>query len=64
MADQRSRGGKKEGTDAPQGQSEKQQPVHAVDPNAANHNEPGGRPPAGEPGGPKENAGQTRPQND
>ena len=64
MADQRSRGGKKEGTSAPPGQSEQHQPVHVDDTNAANHNEPGGRPPAGQPGGPKPNAGQTRPQHD
>jgi len=49
MADQRSRGGKKEGTQNPQN-SEKHQTV----------GEKPERPAEGQPGGPKPNAGQTR----
>jgi len=63
MADQRSRGGKKEGTNAPPGQSEKQL-IRYPESQAGDLPEPGGRPPAGEPAGPRPNAGQTRPQDD
>jgi hypothetical protein len=63
MADQRSRGGKKSGTDKPQGQSEQHQPAHQNDAKLDDQKE-SSRPPAGQPGGPKPNAGQTRPQKD
>ena len=62
MADQRSRGGKKEDTSAPQGQPEKQQPITFPESQAGDLPEPGGRPPAAEPVGPGANAGQARPQ--
>jgi hypothetical protein len=53
MADQRSRGGKKVGTDDPK-HSEKHQTI----------GEKPERPGPGQPGGPKPNAGQSRPQSD
>ena len=57
MADQRSRGGKKLGRNAPPGRTEQHEPVHLPE---------GGRdtlrPPEGQPGGPKPSAGKARPE--
>jgi hypothetical protein len=50
MADQQSRGGKKEGKAAAPGESEKHQTTKPV----------AERPPEGQPGGPKQHEGQTR----
>ena len=56
LADQTSRGGKKEGS-GQGGESEKHQGVHEGDEQEQNQ-----RPPAGQPGGPKPNQGKTRPE--
>jgi hypothetical protein len=58
MADQRSRGGKKKGADAPTpGQSEQHQTTHEREGQQESQ-----RPDEGEPGGPKQSAGHTRPE--
>lgn len=56
MADQRSRGGKKLGRDAPPGRTEQHEATHLPEAERAV------RPPKGEPGGPKPSAGKTRPE--
>lgn len=58
MADQQSRGGKKHGDLESRGQREKHLSTHQGQEKNAGEQ----RPPAGQPGGPKPNAGQTRPQ--
>jgi hypothetical protein len=56
VADQKNRGGKKEGT-GKQEDAQKQQGTH--DPRGQGG--PAPRPPAGQPGGPKQNEGKSRP---
>jgi hypothetical protein len=58
MADQRSQGGKKHGTENPPGQSEQHQTTHGH----KGQEQAPQRPPPGQPGGPKPSAGKTRPQ--
>ena len=62
MADQNSRGGKKEGAEGHPGQSEQHQTTHS-DAQPGDDVGQNNRPAAGQPGGPKQNAGQTRSQN-
>jgi len=58
MADQRSQGGKKLGTEAPSpGQSEQHQTAHEPD-----RQQEAPRPREGLPGGPRQSAGHTRPE--
>ena len=58
MADQRSRGGKKQGTEQDHGQTEQRQSTHPGQEQTGQSQ----RPAPGQPGGPKPSAGKTRPQ--
>jgi hypothetical protein len=58
MADQKNQGGQKHGHNRPGGQPDQQQHVHEKDREGSELHPP--RPPAGQPGGPKPNQGQTR----
>jgi hypothetical protein len=58
MADQRSRGGKKQGTEQDRGQTEQHQSTHP----RQEETQQSQCPAPGQPGGPKPSAGKTRPE--